>query len=787
MRWILAVCLFLLASSACATTCNAFQPFITISQESFFTYAGPRSITGGNVEGIVDKPVLGEVYRILTHPTDPNITYVGLRDGGIFKTESALLTPTNWTQIGWNLEQWTVTSLSFDNSDKEFKSIVASLGSSSDQYFKSTIAYTKDNGETWNNVGDSFSKHNLKSALKHDKTIVACSAGIPGSDDAQRGIFLSKDEGKTFTRLTTCKCNDMVRGTKSFFIVTLDKGVFELSDTDTLTSITPENIVRKFKESANARISLGQYDGEDYLYVGFLKTQVIGLYRVQHESTWKWVEIEEPKSDNEGLNPAMQGALYFSILPHKDDKNLVYLSGDEQINTGEWPNSINASAYVGRLFEVDIKGASRHITHSNTADTSAPGKNSNHLAMNAQGDLLDADSSGLYKRTKPKDNSGKWTSLNGNIYSANSFQSHHLGSGYYIMSSATSGLSFGPKNSTWTTLSTDAGSTLQGLSSKNNSVVYFSPSGSNYIECLTFMLFNKTVELESITRPALRVGTGSLPDEIFRTRVQLVVNRFNANRIIIPYLFSESFESINAGDDFSELVIAESSSGILSAVYGGIIEGKKNENFLILLSAGTMAIRKDTSLRVVETFPPLGVTGEARAVAVHPDNANHIVALFSSGDLVESKDGGLTWKLHKYIYNDEGCMILNSIVIVPDADGKTNVLASGVRGVFIYREDKDLWYQFAKWSNSKITNLKFDIESNTLWADASGNGIWEITNASSTILQSHFSLLPAPPPNPNYQLLTWIFAALATVLILVCLILIVAFIRSKQNDYEIVN
>ena len=51
---------------------------------------GPERTEYGAVEGILDSLVIGAVNRILPHPTDANIMYIGSVNGGVWKTTNAL-------------------------------------------------------------------------------------------------------------------------------------------------------------------------------------------------------------------------------------------------------------------------------------------------------------------------------------------------------------------------------------------------------------------------------------------------------------------------------------------------------------------------------------------------------------------------------------------------------------------------------------------------------------------------------------------------------------------------
>ena len=57
---------------------------------------GPERITNGLVEGILDNLVIGAVNRVLPHPIDANIMYIGSVNGGVWKTNNAQSNSPSW-------------------------------------------------------------------------------------------------------------------------------------------------------------------------------------------------------------------------------------------------------------------------------------------------------------------------------------------------------------------------------------------------------------------------------------------------------------------------------------------------------------------------------------------------------------------------------------------------------------------------------------------------------------------------------------------------------------------
>ena len=57
---------------------------------------GPRPTTHGQVEGIVDREVVGAIQAVAAHPTNADIVYIAAVNGGIWRTDNAMAASPNW-------------------------------------------------------------------------------------------------------------------------------------------------------------------------------------------------------------------------------------------------------------------------------------------------------------------------------------------------------------------------------------------------------------------------------------------------------------------------------------------------------------------------------------------------------------------------------------------------------------------------------------------------------------------------------------------------------------------
>ncbi|MEO1088689.1 MAG: RTX toxin, partial [Acidobacteriota bacterium] len=144
------------------------------------------------------------------------------------------------------------------------------------------------------------------------------------------------------------------------------------------------------------------------------------LFGLNVFNPYYWQSLDVPD-----VNPGGQGYIHFSIAADPYDVNILYVGGDRQ--EGPFPNAIGATSFTGNLWRGNVTQPSgsqfAHLTHSNsvgpvgggTASGTAPHADSRDIVFDAWGQLIQVDDGGVYAQTSPRDNTGDWFSLNGNL------------------------------------------------------------------------------------------------------------------------------------------------------------------------------------------------------------------------------------------------------------------------------------------------------------------------------------------------------------------------------------
>ncbi len=141
--------------------------------------------------------------------------------------------------------------------------------------------------------------------------------------------------------------------------------------------------------------------------------------------------VERVVGMNPRFKPGGQGGIHASIRVDPTTTTRVYAGGDRQ--DAPLPNYLGAANYTGSLWRGDATVAAGntapspqwdHLTHSNaivtipnggTASSSAPHADLREMVFDANGNIVEGDDGGIYRRTNPANNTGDWVSVNGNI------------------------------------------------------------------------------------------------------------------------------------------------------------------------------------------------------------------------------------------------------------------------------------------------------------------------------------------------------------------------------------
>ena len=517
---------------------------------------------------------------------------------------------------------------------------------------------TTDGGATWNQLdGNGLLRGiNISGVAPRGNTIVISS---PNS-----GIFRSTDPSPRWIRISGASGTGLPTGssfdlagdpinTAILFTNAGGNGIYRSTDTGAtwrkVSNADMDHILNSGVE--NVKIAVGIHN-DVYVAVANMG-ELAALFR-SGDGANSWSPLDPPHTVENGNvsfgpHPGKQAGIHLSLAADRTDANVVYIGGDRQPHYNEgvsndqhWPNSIKARDYSGRLFRIDASKPTgtqtAALTHVNTASNSAPHADSRGMAVAINGDLLEVDDGGIYRRTNPRSNNGDWFSMNGNLQ-VTEFHSIAWDSNSHVIIGGAQDTGtpeqIAPSDIQWRSVSTGDGGIVAvddfgtpGLSTRYSSYDDF--------DSFRRRTYDARNVFQSEVFPGLRLLGGGSPFQA-QFYTPLEVNRAAPTRLVIGGANSV-YESLDQGDTIREigpgLRVNESSP----IAYGA----RDNPNILYVGSGSKIYIRTGAhpaSLALSVTYPG---RDEIIGIALDPDNSKHAFAI-DQGKIYRTTTGGAAW------------------------------------------------------------------------------------------------------------------------------------------------
>ena len=708
------------------------------------------SLIGGDLSGLLGTTDGGENWTQINDPllTGENISGVAIRSnvllassngnfgiGGLFRSADG---GNSWTAMsGANgLPAGGILDLVGDPTDpNRFYASVAATG----------IYRSDDGGLTWNDISSADAALNniVTSPANNNTEMAAASNGriyAAAMIDGQAFyVGLTDDQGAAWTQmdlpLTFAEfAQPIVDATNTSPIVItsemphgLFSGAFvairgvtgnDAANGEFFISVVPSPVPGEETQfELNGSTGDGAYTG------GGTWTRIVGL---------------NPKP-----KPGGQGARHFSIVADPDDPDIVYVGGDRQ--DFPFPNFIGANDFTGRLFRGDTNVSPagtvpspqwEHLTHSNaitaipgggTVESSAPHADSREMVFDAEGDLIQVDDGGIYRRTSPGSNIGDWFSLNGNIQVTEFHDIAYDTVSNIIIGGAqdtgtpqqiTSG------GTTWDSISTADGGdvAVDDTSLAGMSIRY---SSRQILSGFLARTYDASNNLISEVFPSLTVVGGGAPlIPQFVTPVEL--NAIDPARLIIGG-GNSTYESLDQGN-----TITEAGPGIGAnadaVAYGGRQDGEDNPGVLYIGSDSSVFIRTTAAPDPLVASPTYA-GGFVQDIVLDPGDYRPAYVI-DSNQVFQTNDAGATWT------DVTGNLVDSDLRSIEFASSNTDaVFVGGRSGVFLMLTNTPgVWFEFGSGlPEAPVLDLDFDSADSVLVAGTLGRGAWLILIANPTV------------------------------------------------------
>ena len=743
---------------------------------------GPGPIQFAQVESITpNDEAVGAIHTVAAHPTNRKILFVGSVNGGIWRTGQAHKAQPKWKQQTDDQASSTIGALEFDPTDNKHRTLVAGIGrySSFGRLGQDRIGLlrTTNGGKTWTVVdggGTLFGK-NISGVAPRGSTITVSVDIADAFTFGNIGIWRSTDTGATFGQISGALgsglppgvTNDLVgdpnnpaRLWTSVLFADFVSGAngFYRSDDAGATWIKVSNLAIDALlisgTTNNVEFAVGQ-SGEVY---GAIVNggRLAGLFRSGNAgATWASLDLPATGLSNVGIHPGGQGSIHMSIVADPHNSQLVYVGGDrqpflpEEGFPGFFPNTIGANNFSGRLFRVDASQPSGSqatpITHPTTTLNSSPHADSREMIFSLDGDIIQVDDGGIYRRTNPS-GIGDWFSLNGSIQTN---EQHNVS--YDTVSNIVfagtqdndSPIQNAPGDVNWENLlSGDGGDTaVDDYSTAGTSTRY---NSAQFLQAFIRSFWDTGNNLTGFVFPALTVVSGAPFVGQFATPIEL--NSIDPSRIAIGG-GNSLYESFDQGDTLVEegVGIAANGTGFDAIAYGGL----GNPDLLVVGSGDQLFLRSGappgSSLSLVASYPRNGSGLTIRDIVIDPDDANSIF-LANRTEVWQTTDGGATWNDVSGNIQSFDPKFLRAITYVDgeidddeDSDSDSDsggsigtgdgLVVSSFNGIFVSRESTGftVWAPLGKGiPRAPVMDLDYDAEDGLVVAGLLGRGSWSL-------------------------------------------------------------
>jgi photosystem II stability/assembly factor-like uncharacterized protein len=315
------------------------------SMPSVWAPFGPN-VLPNNLTGYMENGI-GRINCTAFHPTNPNTYFVGVAQGGVWKTTN---NGASWTPLTDNLPITRISDISINPTNPnemyisvcDFEYIGFGLfinGRKRHTHYGLGVYKTTDGGNTWTATGLTFQLTNgdaslIRKVLIHPtntNSLVAC-----GSD----GLWTSANGGTTWTKKLDSLCWDLQRDPVNPNILYMATGWVMNSNLGTAAVYKSTNFGQTWTvlntgiplTGAVQRIKLAVAPSDpNYIYAACVDVN-FGLYGI-YKSTdagANWTFI--PPTLNilewdQGFNLGGQGTYDFGFIVHPTDKDIVYSGG----------------------------------------------------------------------------------------------------------------------------------------------------------------------------------------------------------------------------------------------------------------------------------------------------------------------------------------------------------------------------------------------------------------------------------------------------------------------------
>ncbi len=741
---------------------------------------GPGPAHFGQPENIPNQPISGAIEAVVAHPTNADVVWIGAVNGGVFRSDDASAANPSWIRLTDAQTSLSIAALALDPTDPSFNTLVAGIGRTSSLASlggpRSGLLRSTDDGTTWTELSAIAGRNNTGVAARGNVIVVAV-ANADAFTCGEVGIWRSVDSGASFTQIsnnvgvTGLPCglsfdlaSDPTDNTRLFTSGTQggSGAVYRSTDTGaTWTKVSNAAMDALLFPTCPSRveISVGTAGGAGANVFAAICSagRLAGLFRSGNAGA-TWTTLDLPSTTEMGtsfgIHPGGQCGIHMSIAADPSNHNVVFLGGDRQPANNEngmpgvqFPNSIGASNFGGRLFRVDagqpLGSQATPITNCSTASAAcggairtvsdpAPHADSRELVFDANGDLIQTDDGGIYRHSDPNGSTGDWLSVIGNLPVNEQHDSaYDTVSNVLVSGNQDNGTTIQttPGNVLWEALLGGDGGDV--AVAANDPVV---GQSTRYVSAqnlgnLVRVVYDSSNVLQSFVFPTLTPLGGS-PAVAPQFITPLKVNAITPSRVILG-AGNGLYESLDRLNTVTQLV---SGGGINFLDGGGPMDyGAIGDASAFYFVGGQFVISTTAGAGFRATDPDGASTDNIAGVVMDPASSAAAFVI-DANQVFRTTNGNISWTDITGNLQTFNPGILRSIEYLPSAAGD-GLVVGGTAGVFVALAGSGftLWDRLAALPNAAVFNLDYDSADDVLAAGTLGRGAWKLDSASFQI------------------------------------------------------
>lgn len=666
---------------------------------------GPSPTRGAQVAVPPDNEVTGAIHAIAAHPTNPNILYIGAVNGGIWRTNNATAAKPIWTALTDRLPSQSIGALALDPLDPTSNTLLAGTGRWSNFAQRGDdeigLYRTTDGGDRWSVLG--------APTLVGQKVIaVAARGALLFAATTTDGLYRSVNSGSSFTLVsgtgglptggmfaligsaaTPTRFYAAVRGTAPTVFRSDDSGLTWINVTAGIGGLA--------SNTSGVRLGVG---AGGVVYAAVVNSSVLAAVARSTDDGASWTAMDVPS-----VHPGGQGSTNTAIAADPVDANLVYISGDRITSSPFTGNVVrgNASLPLGSQFA---------IIHGVGGGGTSPHADSRALAFDANGNLLESDDGGIYRRSSPTLSTGTWGSVIGNLAVSETHDlAHDRVANVIQIGTQDNGMhqQATSSNLTWNWINSGDGG-----DAAINDVTLAGAGSYRYLSSQNLGGFRRTQYNAANTQ----VGSSSLfsiTDPQFVTPLE--INVADATRMLIGGA-NTVYESSNITTSPS----TATSLGGPGANRNAMAFGSLVDPDAAYVGKGAAVFKRQANVFVATASLPAGAN-TITDVAMDPNNPLRVYAV-DDNQIFRSLDGGATWSDVTGNIGNISSFDFRTIEYIYDPAG--DQIALGTRsGVYVANALSSTWSLLGiGLPDVLVFDLRYIASQKLLIAGTLGRGVW---------------------------------------------------------------